>query len=281
MAAEWYYTTNKQQMGPVSWKELRELADVGILKPHDMVWADGMEEWVKAINQNGLFAEADAVTPVAASPKRKAGFTEAKPPPGRRTRKRVEEDEDNEDNEEDERTQRRKRRQRDEDKAKRGIGIRIFLGIGAVLAVLLLLGCGGILLVWLAWPANNAPKPAPGGGAPPPIVKPGPGAPKAQNYTIVNLAPNTDNTRQFTFQQGKQVTITVTNTLANPNTDVDLLVHPANNIKQVIAADIDTPDVNRNCRATFVAPATQAYTIRVRNLGPGFASRCQVNIEER
>src|SRR5438270_11738968 len=24
MAAEWYYTTNKQQMGPVSWDELRQ-----------------------------------------------------------------------------------------------------------------------------------------------------------------------------------------------------------------------------------------------------------------
>ena len=26
MAVEWFYTTSKQQMGPISWKELLELA---------------------------------------------------------------------------------------------------------------------------------------------------------------------------------------------------------------------------------------------------------------
>ena len=47
MASEWYYTTNKQQMGPVSWDELRELAQVGILKPADLVWSEGMAEWIE------------------------------------------------------------------------------------------------------------------------------------------------------------------------------------------------------------------------------------------
>ena len=42
MAAEWYYTTNKQQMGPVSWDELRQLATQGLLKPNDLVWTEGM-----------------------------------------------------------------------------------------------------------------------------------------------------------------------------------------------------------------------------------------------
>src|ERR1041385_4867110 len=123
MAVEWYYTTNKQQMGPVSWRELRELADVGILKPHDMVWTDGMDEWVKAINQNGLFADGGAAEAIAAGPKKKAAYTDAKPPPGRRTRKRTDEDEDDDD----ERAERKKRRQREEESAKRGIGVRIFL----------------------------------------------------------------------------------------------------------------------------------------------------------
>src|SRR6266498_2716786 len=105
MATEWYYTTNKQQMGPVSWNELRELAEVGILKPHDMVWCDGMDEWVKAINQSGLFADSGADEAIAA-PSKKSRFTEAKPPPGRRTRKR-DDDEDDEDDEEAARKQRK------------------------------------------------------------------------------------------------------------------------------------------------------------------------------
>jgi hypothetical protein len=57
MAAEWFYTTNRRQMGPVSWRELRDLADAGVLKPHDLVWSEGMSDWIKAINQEGLFAE--------------------------------------------------------------------------------------------------------------------------------------------------------------------------------------------------------------------------------
>ena len=84
MAEEWFYTTNKQQMGPVSWKELVELAEVGILKPHDMVWTDGMGEWVKAINKKGLFTDG-AENDVAPTGKKKAAYTESKPPPDRKS----------------------------------------------------------------------------------------------------------------------------------------------------------------------------------------------------
>src|SRR5947208_1159100 len=116
MTTEWFYTTNKQQMGPVSWTELRELAEVGILKPHDMVWSDGMDEWVKAINQQGLFADGDAGGAVSAGKSsKKSSYSEAKPPPGRRTR-RTEEDED--EDEEDERAARKKARKSAEERTK-------------------------------------------------------------------------------------------------------------------------------------------------------------------
>src|ERR1051326_7357327 len=108
MSAEWYYTTNKQQMGPVSWDELRELANGGILKPHDLIWTEGMEEWVKAIKQNGLFAEESGEPAPAA---KRSGYTEAKPPPGRRRRY-----DDDEDDEEEERETRRKSRHRSQDR---------------------------------------------------------------------------------------------------------------------------------------------------------------------
>src|SRR5262245_34615342 len=54
---EWYYTTNNQQMGPVSWDELRQLASSGLLHPTDMVWKEGMADWVKATRTDGLFSE--------------------------------------------------------------------------------------------------------------------------------------------------------------------------------------------------------------------------------
>src|SRR2546421_607851 len=85
MATEWFYTTNKQEMGPVSWQELTELVQAGILKPHDLVWTEGMDDWVKAINQEGLFTDADGNEKVTA--KKSAYAPAAKPPPGRRTKR--------------------------------------------------------------------------------------------------------------------------------------------------------------------------------------------------
>ena len=151
MSAEWFYTTNKQQMGPVTWDELRDLAEVGILKPHDMIWSEGMDEWVKAIQQSGLFADADAEVSASATGKKRSSYADPKPPPGRRRRKIDDEDE------EDEKEAKRKARKREEDRAKMGIGFRVLLGIGAVVG-LLLLGtcvCGGIAL--LTWGGKDGP----------------------------------------------------------------------------------------------------------------------------
>jgi hypothetical protein len=279
MAAEWYYTTNKQQMGPVSWDELRELAEVGILKPHDMVWSEGMDEWVKAINQSGLFGDGDEGVTAAPQGKKKSSYSEPKPPPGRRTRKR---DDDDREDEEDEKDAKRKARKREEDRAKMGIGFRVFLGIGAVVALLLLgtCTCGG--LAYMTWGAKDAPIAAPKGGnpPPPPIVA----GPRRDGFTINNLQPNKFFEKRFTLNQGKRVVVTSNNNLAFPNTDVDLFVYRGNNAvggEQPIALDVRTPDVDRNCRVEFIVPATDTYRIRVLNLGPGFANSCTVNFEEQ
>ncbi len=56
MAAEWYYTRDRQQMGPVAWSELVDLAESGQLRPNDLVWRDGMPDWAPARSQ-GLFAD--------------------------------------------------------------------------------------------------------------------------------------------------------------------------------------------------------------------------------
>jgi GYF domain 2 len=72
--AEWYYTTNNQQMGPISWDELRQLASTGLLHPTDMVWKEGMVDWAKADRTDGLFSE-------RAAPRREERYDEDRPRP--------------------------------------------------------------------------------------------------------------------------------------------------------------------------------------------------------
>ena len=258
MAAEWYYTTNKQQMGPVTWDELRELAEAGILKAHDMVWAEGMDEWVKAINQKGLFGDDDDGIEEASTTAKKK---KAKPPPGRR--KRVEEED--EDDEEDERESKRKARKAEQERAKMGVWIKVGLIVGGILFALLLCGGCGIGIFVFAFRDG-------GGGGPRPNVR--------DNYTINNLRPGGQNNRNFNFTQGRRVIITVTNTLANPNTDVDLHVFRGNAGNPFIV-DVRIPAQDRNCRVEFVVPANDSYKVQVVNLGPGTAISCAVSVVEQ
>jgi len=62
---EWYYTRNKEPCGPVNSTQLKELAAQGELLPTDLVWKDGMVEWVSAATLKSLFAAAGAPTRTA------------------------------------------------------------------------------------------------------------------------------------------------------------------------------------------------------------------------
>jgi len=55
MADIWFYTRGGKQMDPVSTPELKQLASRGLLKPTDMVWKEGMPQWVRASSAMGLF----------------------------------------------------------------------------------------------------------------------------------------------------------------------------------------------------------------------------------
>src|ERR1019366_6235442 len=220
MAVEWFYTTNKQQMGPVSWMELHELAQVGILKPRDLVWSEGMDEWIQASAKKGLFADGEASA-------RQSSYAEAKPP-GRRIR-RQQEDEDDDDDERDTRKQSRRRR---EERAKTAIGLKVGLILGGVFLLLLFLGSGVGGLVWLRFRDDKA------------VV--------GHNYTIRNLFPQRQDVQQFNFQQGQRVVITVTNNLVNPMTDVDLFVHRGHAGNPPFAFDQRMPQQDRNCRVEFI-----------------------------
>lgn len=47
---EWYYAKANKQHGPVSAAELKKLVDQGELKPGDLVWREGLEDWIPARN---------------------------------------------------------------------------------------------------------------------------------------------------------------------------------------------------------------------------------------
>lgn len=65
MAAEWHYSKEGQQHGPVSASVLKNLVKSGDLLPTDLIWKEGMAEWKPASNVKGLFS----ATPAAESPK--------------------------------------------------------------------------------------------------------------------------------------------------------------------------------------------------------------------
>jgi len=54
---QWYYARNDQQLGPISSADLKRMAAAGELSPGDLVWREGMEEWITAENVRGLFDE--------------------------------------------------------------------------------------------------------------------------------------------------------------------------------------------------------------------------------
>jgi hypothetical protein len=64
MASDWYYTRNGQQApGPVSSAQLKQLAAAGQLKPDDLVWKQGLPNWVPANTLKNLFPAAPAPAP--------------------------------------------------------------------------------------------------------------------------------------------------------------------------------------------------------------------------
>lgn len=57
---QWYHAREKQQFGPVSAAELKQLAQAGTLQPGDFVWREGLANWVAAREVRGLFDDQGA-----------------------------------------------------------------------------------------------------------------------------------------------------------------------------------------------------------------------------
>jgi antitoxin component YwqK of YwqJK toxin-antitoxin module len=62
MANEWHYSKNGKRFGPVSVQRLKELAARGEIGPADLVWKEGMPQWVPASKIKGLLPGSAAVT---------------------------------------------------------------------------------------------------------------------------------------------------------------------------------------------------------------------------
>ena len=69
MASGWYYfrpdDPGRGQVGPLEWPQLADMAQIGGLRPNDLVWHQSFPDWMQAAQVTGLFA---APKPLAAEP---------------------------------------------------------------------------------------------------------------------------------------------------------------------------------------------------------------------
>lgn len=68
MERQWYYARGNEKHGPVSSRELRQLADSGELLPTDLVWKAGTKDWAPANTVTGLFGEYPSQPPKRSPP---------------------------------------------------------------------------------------------------------------------------------------------------------------------------------------------------------------------
>lgn len=76
MTEQWHYASGSKTTGPVSSHELKRLTAAGVIAPTDLVWKDGMAQWVEARTVRGLFSDAAE----AAAPARAADPPRTPPP---------------------------------------------------------------------------------------------------------------------------------------------------------------------------------------------------------
>jgi len=61
---DWYFSREGQQSGPLSYADLKAKAEEGALKPRtDLVWKEGMPDWVPVGEVDGLFERREVAPP--------------------------------------------------------------------------------------------------------------------------------------------------------------------------------------------------------------------------
>lgn len=64
--SQWYYARDDEQQGPVSSAILRKLVANGEISPDDLVWREGMDDWVPARQLKGLFSQSSSSSHIEA-----------------------------------------------------------------------------------------------------------------------------------------------------------------------------------------------------------------------
>src|SRR4051794_41547595 len=84
---DWFYARNNQQQGPVALPALQDMARSGQLQPTDLVWREGMPQWLPAQQVAELFAPQAApgfaVPGTPGAPQVQYGGDYSTPPPPR------------------------------------------------------------------------------------------------------------------------------------------------------------------------------------------------------
>lgn len=69
MPSKWYYEKGGVRKGPVTSEDIRRMVANGTLLPTDLLWKEGMKDWMPAGKSSNLFPAADALpSPQATSP---------------------------------------------------------------------------------------------------------------------------------------------------------------------------------------------------------------------
>jgi uncharacterized RDD family membrane protein YckC len=86
MAEAWYVTIDGERQGPLSAGQLKQMAANGTLGPDDLLWKEGMRQWVRCDSVRGLFPPAPmagGVRPPTPPRVGGPGVRGASPPPRR------------------------------------------------------------------------------------------------------------------------------------------------------------------------------------------------------
>jgi hypothetical protein len=228
MAELWYYTQEGLAQDPVTKAELQQLAGSGLLKPNDLVWTEGMPQWIRASVAGGLFAEeiltaTDRSTAWDFSRPRHSSSAYDVDSSAEEARIRRRPDEDERTAIDDDAYEQPARR-------RRGLSSGAKAGIVAGVVVAVLVVVGVVLLAVL------------GGGS---------------NTRSFSLAEGQSQNFQLPFKAGNKVEIWVKST---GQSDVDLYVYDANN-RLVEFDDGDSSD----CYVRFLAGKNQTFRVEVRN----------------
>ena len=268
MADEWFYTQQGQQQGPVSAGQLKQLAISGRLLPTDLVWKEGMANWVPASSTRGLFPQSPAsgaAAPASARAARSGSgptsarkpVTGAAPPSGRtaapgsgpisaRSRSGpihvtpIDEGEDEDESDYDEETLEGPARFRS-----RGLSTGAWIAIiGGAVGVLVLVVVV-VLIIVLSSGGNN--------------------------YSTPIIQPWQRNGRTVHFDAGRPVEINVT---SDQNSDMDLEVYDVQN--HLVAAD---KSFGPNSHVRFVPVQSGDYRLDIVNRS-AIANRSHVSFRQ-